>query len=78
MHLPALSLRSDLRVRQVELVFAIGSPEGLRNSVSIGVVSSVARQLDTDDPMVYVQTDAALNSGNSGGAARYRRKCGRY
>jgi serine protease Do len=66
-HLPALSLRSDLRVRQGELVFAIGSPEGLRNSVSIGVVSSVARQLDTDDPMVYVQTDAALNSGNSGG-----------
>jgi serine protease Do len=66
-HLPAVSLRSDLRVHQGELVFAMGSPEGLRNSVSMGVVSSVARQLDSDDPMVYVQTDAALNPGNSGG-----------
>ncbi len=66
-HLPAVRLRSDLRVRQGELVFAIGSPEGLRNSVSMGVVSSVARQLGSDDPMVYIQTDAALNPGNSGG-----------
>lgn len=66
-HLPVVSLRSDLRVHQGELVFAMGSPEGLRNSVSMGVVSSVARQLDSDDPMVYVQTDAALNPGNSGG-----------
>ena len=65
--LPAVSLRSDLRVRQGELVFAMGSPEGLRNSVSMGVVSSVARQLESDDPMVYIQTDAALNPGNSGG-----------
>jgi len=49
------------------LVFAIGSPEGLRDSVSMGVVSSVARQIDPDDSMVYIQTDAALNPGNSGG-----------
>jgi serine protease Do len=66
-HLPTLPLRSDLRVRQGELVFAIGSPEGLRGSVTMGVVSSVARQLDADNPMVYIQTDAALNPGNSGG-----------
>jgi membrane-associated protease RseP (regulator of RpoE activity) len=33
----------------------------------MGVVSSVARQLESDDPMVYIQTDAALNPGNSGG-----------
>jgi serine protease Do len=65
--LPAVSLRSDVRIRQGELVFAMGSPEGLRNSVSMGVVSSVARQLESDDPMVYIQTDAALNPGNSGG-----------
>jgi serine protease Do len=65
--LAAVSLRSDVRVRQGELVFAMGSPEGLRNSVSMGVVSSVARQLESDDPMVYIQTDAALNPGNSGG-----------
>jgi S1-C subfamily serine protease len=33
----------------------------------MGVVSSLARQLDPDNPMVYIQTDAALNPGNSGG-----------
>src|SRR5207253_207191 len=58
-HLPTVPLRDDARVRQGELVFAIGSPEGLRNSVTMGVVSSVARQPDPDDPRVYIQTDAA-------------------
>jgi serine protease Do len=66
-NLPSVSLRSDVRVRQGELVLAIGSPEGLRDSVTMGVVSSVARQPDPDNPMVYIQTDAALNPGNSGG-----------
>jgi serine protease Do len=66
-HLPTVHLRSDVRVRQGELVFAVGSPEGLRNSVTMGVVSSIARQTDPDDPMIYIQTDAAINPGNSGG-----------
>jgi serine protease Do len=66
-HLPSVSLRSDVRVHQGELVFAIGTPEGLRNTVTMGVVSSLARQLDADNPMVYIQTDASLNPGNSGG-----------
>jgi len=66
-HLPTAALRSDVRVHQGELVFAIGTPEGLRNTVSMGVVSSLARQLDPEKPMVYIQTDAALNPGNSGG-----------
>src|SRR5437016_7644975 len=66
-HLPSMHLRTDIRVRQGELVLAIGSPEGLRDSVTMGVVSSVARQPDPDNPMVYIQTDAALNPGNSGG-----------
>jgi serine protease Do len=66
-HLPSVALRSDVRVHQGELVFAIGSPEGLRNTVTMGVVSSLARQLDPDKPMVYIQTDASLNPGNSGG-----------
>jgi serine protease Do len=65
--LPAIPLRADLRVRQGELVLAVGSPEGLRNSVTMGVVSSVARQTDANDPMFYVQTDAPINPGNSGG-----------
>ncbi len=65
--LPTVHLRNDVRVRPGELVFAIGSPEGLRDTVTMGVVSSVSRQLDPDNPMVYIQTDAALNPGNSGG-----------
>src|SRR5207248_1209379 len=66
-NLPSVHLRNDVRVRQGELVLAIGSPEGFRDSVTMGVVSSVARQPDPDNPMVYIQTDAALNPGNSGG-----------
>src|SRR5216684_2069949 len=66
-HLPTLTLGSQRRVRQGELVLAIGSPEGLRDSVTMGVVSSVARQPDPDEPMVYIQTDAPMNPGNSGG-----------
>jgi serine protease Do len=66
-HLPTVTLRTDVQVRQGELVFAIGSPEGLRGTVTMGVVSSLARQLDPDSPMAYIQTDAALNPGNSGG-----------
>lgn len=54
-------------LRQGELVFAFGSPEGLLNSVTMGVVSSVARQPDPDSPNIYVQTDAPINPGNSGG-----------
>ena len=66
-HLPTLILGSERRVRQGELVLAIGSPEGLRDSVTMGVISSVARQPDPDEPMVYIQTDAPMNPGNSGG-----------
>jgi len=54
--------------RQGEMVLAFGSPEGLRNTVTMGVVSSVARQPDPESPLVYVQTDTPINPGNSGGA----------
>lgn len=66
-NLPTLSLGSHRPVHQGELVFAMGSPEGLENSVTMGVVSSVARQADPSRPMVYIQTDAPINPGNSGG-----------
>jgi serine protease Do len=66
-NLPTLSLGSGRPVHQGELVFAMGSPEGLENSVTMGVVSSVARQADPNKPMVYIQTDAPINPGNSGG-----------
>ena len=49
-------------------MLAFGSPLGLEASVSMGVVSAVARQLTPDDPMIYIQTDATINPGNSGGA----------
>ena len=65
--LRALRLANYDTIRQGELVFAFGSPEGLRNSVTMGVVSSVARQPDPDSPTIYIQTDAPINPGNSGG-----------
>ena len=66
-NLPTAALSTERRAREGELVVAIGSPEGLQNSVTMGVVSSVARQPDPDKPMVYIQTDAPINPGNSGG-----------
>src|SRR6202023_2061981 len=65
--LSALPLASYRNIHQGEVVLAFGSPEGLRNTVTFGVVSSVARQIDPDSPMVYIQTDAPINPGNSGG-----------
>jgi serine protease Do len=65
--LPALGIHGGTQAKQGELVFAFGSPEGLRNTVTMGVVSAVARQPDPDSPLVYIQTDAPINPGNSGG-----------
>jgi serine protease Do len=62
-----LPVASYHNLRQGEIVFAFGSPEGLRNTVTMGIISAVARQTDLDSPMVYVQTDAPINPGNSGG-----------
>jgi len=64
--LPTLPLTQQ-RPRVGQMVFAIGSPEGLQNSVTMGVVSAVARQADPDKPLAYIQTDAPINPGNSGG-----------
>src|SRR5262249_41647287 len=44
-----------------------GSPLGLNNSVSLGIISAVARQLEPESPMIYLQTDASINPGSSGG-----------
>lgn len=65
--LRALSFGDSEALRQGQLVMAFGSPLGFDNSASLGVVSSVARQLETESPMIYVQTDAPINPGNSGG-----------
>jgi serine protease Do len=65
--LPALALADSEAVRPGELVLAFGSPLGLENSVTMGVVSGVARQVEPDGRMIYIQTDASINPGNSGG-----------
>jgi len=65
--LPHLALGDSRELRQGQLVMAFGSPLGLQNSASLGVISAVARQLKQDSPMIYIQTDASINPGNSGG-----------
>jgi serine protease Do len=64
--LPTLPLMSE-RPQVGQLVFAIGSPEGLQNSLTMGVVSATARQADPAKSLTYIQTDAPINPGNSGG-----------
>lgn len=65
--LPALRLADSDAVEEGQFVFALGSPQGLDNSVTMGVISSTARQFKPDDPMFYLQTDASINPGSSGG-----------
>lgn len=65
--LPALPLGDSEALKPGQLVMAFGSPLGLEASVSIGVVSAIARQLEPEDPMIYIQTDASINPGSSGG-----------
>src|SRR5579872_136475 len=65
--LPYLALADSDALRQGQIVMAFGNPLGLEGSVSMGIVSSVARQIKPDDSMVYIQTDAPINPGNSGG-----------
>jgi serine protease Do len=62
-----LTLGNSRELRQGQLVMAFGSPLGLENSASLGVVSAAARQIKQDSPMIYIQTDASINPGNSGG-----------
>ncbi|HZM96404.1 MAG TPA: trypsin-like peptidase domain-containing protein [Vicinamibacterales bacterium] len=66
-NLPVLAFADSDQLRAGQLVMAFGSPLGLNNSVSLGIVSAVARQLEPESPMVYVQTDASINHGSSGG-----------
>jgi serine protease Do len=65
--LPTLPFADYTKLKKGQLVLAFGNPEGLENTVTMGVVSAVARQPDPDSPNVYIQTDAPINPGNSGG-----------
>jgi serine protease Do len=65
--LSPLPFADDQDLRQGQLVLAFGSPLGLDNSVTLGVLSALGRQLEPDNPMIYLQTDAPINPGSSGG-----------
>jgi putative serine protease PepD len=61
-----LGRTDDVRVGQTAV--AIGSPFGLEQTVTAGIVSAVGRVVDTTNPVEMIQTDAPINPGNSGGA----------
>ena len=63
--LPAVKIGDVGRLKVGEWVMAIGSPFGLENTVTAGIVS--AKQRDTGDYLSFIQTDVAINPGNSGG-----------
>ena len=63
-NLPCVTLGDSAKVREGEDVFAMGSPHGLEGSLTKGVVSNAKQEINGG---VYIQTDAALNEGNSGG-----------
>ena len=63
--LPAIKVGDVSRLKVGEWVMAMGSPFGLENSVTAGIVS--AKQRDTGDYLPFIQTDVAINPGNSGG-----------
>jgi serine protease Do len=64
--LPAVKIGNAERIKVGEWVMAIGSPYGLDNSVTAGIVSAKARDVP-GDLVPFIQTDVAINPGNSGG-----------
>jgi serine protease Do len=65
--LPAVRLGDPNKLRVGEWVLAIGSPFGLENTVTAGIVSAKGRSLPQENYVPFIQTDAAVNPGNSGG-----------
>jgi serine protease Do len=64
--LPIVHFGDSSKLKPGQWVVAIGSPFGFENSVTAGVVSATARSLD-ENYVPFIQTDAAVNPGNSGG-----------
>ncbi len=66
-HLPALRLGSSEKTSVGDAVIVIGNPFGVGQSVTAGIVSARGRTLEEDPYIDFLQTDAAINRGNSGG-----------
>ena len=67
-NLPAITIINSDDIKVGEWVLAVGNPLGLNNTVTAGIVSAKARSLGANGVESFIQTDAAINSGNSGGA----------
>lgn len=67
-NLPAIQIANSDDVKVGEWVLAVGNPLGLNNTVTAGIVSAKARSMNTGGVTSMIQTDAAINQGNSGGA----------
>ena len=65
--LPAVRFGDPNRLKVGEWVVAIGSPFGFENSVTAGIVSAKGRSLPQENYVPFIQTDVAVNPGNSGG-----------
>jgi serine protease Do len=66
--LPYSTFADSDQVKVGEWVLAVGNPYNLTSTVTAGIVSAKARNLDTKGIQSFIQTDAAVNPGNSGGA----------
>ena len=66
-NLPTLALGNTKDLKVGEWVLAIGSPFGFESTVTAGVVSAKGRSLPDDSYVPFIQTDVAVNPGNSGG-----------
>jgi len=65
--LPVVHFGDPARLRPGQWVLAIGSPFGFENSATAGIVSAIGRSLPTENYVPFIQTDVAVNPGNSGG-----------
>jgi serine protease Do len=65
--LPVVRFGDPAKLRPGQWVLAIGSPFGFQNSATAGIVSAIGRSLPTENYVPFIQTDVAVNPGNSGG-----------
>ena len=65
--LPVVSIGDDKALEVGEWVLAIGAPFGLENTATAGIVSGTSRTIGGESPVPFIQTDVAVNPGNSGG-----------